>query len=347
MKKVYIVLLSLICLFIVGCKREAKSPEDYQAALESIKFDFDLDNITGDVSLPTKTKKYELEILWQLQVIESSADNYYPNCAALKLVDGITTITHKIEYDDNYDEVLFGKATLVASVFDDDNTYSKEFVITVYEKSPKLDLTVKQIKDYCNNQDTHYIESNLKIVWIKETKDNYYNLILTDDEGYIFVNDAYYNKRYNLKKGDMVHLIGFSGLYGYFPVVSSSEKNECTVELVEKGSYSYNAQEIAYSDFGKLKTTDSSVYLMLVKFDGIIKQANDGSDYSYYIEGVKSKELIVNISNYSFDHNSITNDRTAKRQISDVLGKEATIVGYILYNTNGVWELIIIPSETK
>lgn len=348
MKRVYILLFALICLFIVGCKKEAKSPEDYQAALESIKFDFDLDNIKEEHSLPQTTKKYGLEILWRLLLIESSEKNYSYNVASLSIKDGVTSLVNNIKYDDNYDEILFGRATLVASVVDNDNnTYTKEYVITVYEVDPNLNLTVKQIIEYCNKEDRYYVESNLRIAWIKETKDNCYNLILTDDKGFIFVNDAYYNKLYNLKKGDVVKLKGFSDTYNSFPVVSSTEKHQCTVELLEKGSYTYSPQEMAYSDFGKLKVTDSSVYLMLVKFDGIIKQANDGSDYSYYIEGTKNKELIVNISNYSFNHNNIANDKTAKKQLADALGKETTIVGYIFFNTNGVWELIIIPSEIK
>ena len=349
MRRVYkILLLVLVCMFLFGCKREAKSPEDYQKALDSIKFDFDLDNIEEDVVLPTNTKKFDLEILWQLIVIESNEENYYANCASLNLKDGVTSIIHKINYDNNYDDRLFGKATLVACVTDNDNnTYKKEFIITVYEKIPSLNLTITQIKEYCNNQDTLYIESNLKIAWIKELVDDYYNIVLTDGTDFLFVNNAFYNKRYNLKIGDTVKLKGFNGNHYGYPVVSSSEKNQCTIELIEKGSYSYNAQEIAYSDFGKLKANNFSVFLMLVKFDGVLKSTNDGSDYSYYIEGVKNKELIVNVSNYSFNHNNVANDKAAKKELDKVVGTESSITGFIFFNTDGVWEIIIIPSETK
>ena len=348
MRRVYkIALLALACMLLFGCKREAKTPDDYQLALDSIKFDFDLDNIEDDVVLPTETKKFGLEILWQLNVIESDEENYYTNCASLSLKDGVTSIIHKISYDNNYDDRLFGKATLVAHVADGEDVYSKEFTITVYENIPSLNLTITQIKDYCTNQDTWYIESDLKIAWIKELVDDYYNVVLTDGTDYIFVNNAFYNKRYNLKIGDTVKLKGFSGNHNGYPVVSSSEKSQCSIELIEKGSYSYNAQEIAYSDFGKLKANNYSIFLMLVKFDGVLKSTNDGSDYSYYIEGVKNKELIVNVSNYSFNHNNVANDASAKKQLDKIVGTESSVTGFIFFNTDGVWEIIIIPSETK
>ena len=212
---------------------------------------------------------------------------------------------------------------------------------------PSLNLTITQIKEYCGKEEAMYIESDLKIAWIKEAMDDYYNIILTDGTDYIFVNNAFYNKRYNLKIGDTVKIKGFSGNHNGYPVISSSEKTKCAVELIEKGSSSAKAQEIAYSDFGKLKVNNYSIFLTLVKFDGVIKTTNDGSDYSYYIEGTKNKELIVNVSNLSFIHNNIANDKSSKRSLDKVVGMEASITGFIFFNTDGVWEIIIIPSETK
>ena len=349
MRRVYkLLFLIFVCIFLFGCKREANSPEDYQEALDSIKFDFDLDNINNDVKLPTKTKKYDLEILWELHCIESDEENYYVNCASLNLSDGTTSIIHKISYDGNYDDRLFGRATLVANIFDKDNNYyAKEYTITVYEKIPSLSYTIKQIKEFCSFEASTYLEATLTIAWIKEATDNIYNIILTDGNDHIFVNGAYYNNRYDLKNGDKVKVRGMSSKYNGCPVVTSNEKHQCSVELVEKGKNIYGAQEIAYSDFGKIKTSDSSVYLMFVKFDGILKEKNDGSDYSYYIEGTKNIELIVNVSNYSFNHNNVANDKSAKKYLDSYVGIEATITGFIFANTDGVWEIIIIPSEIK
>ena len=349
MKKFINIFLILVILgFFAGCK-EAKSEKDYEKALESIKFDFDLDNLNTDAILPKQTNKYELDILWEVEKIDSDEDGYKAECASISVSDGVSTLTNKLDYDGNYDSRLFGKVTLRAIVTDsEDNNYVKEFTVTVYEKDPNLDYSITLIKAYCSLTKPTYVESVVKLMWVKEYAKNLYNLIVARNNEYILVTGVSYDKAYNLKPGDEVKVRGFCGKYNDSPIITNTEEHECTVEVINKGSYSYNdAQEIAYADFGKIKASDGSVYLNIVKFDAVIKANDTSSAYAYHIEGVNNKELVVNVSNYSFEGNDVANDKTAKRKIDNVLGKQTTITGFIFANTDGVWEVIIVPSELK
>lgn len=349
MKKfIKLLLVVLVLLLCYGCKRSLKA-SDYERALASIELDFDIDNVSEDVKLPVKTKKLKLDLLWRITKIESDEDGYQADCASIAVEDGVSYLVTKIEYDGDYDNRIFGKVTLTALLVDDENnSYTRDFEVTVYERIPSLNYTITQIKTFCSLSKPIYVESRLVIVLIKKCDNNRYNIIASGDNEYIFVNGAYYDQRYNLKAGDMIKISGVSGSFNDYPIITSSELYDCRMELVSKGNFSYStAQEIAYLDFSKIKANDDSIYLNLVKFDGIIK-ANDLSDeYAYHIEGTKNKELVVNVSNYSFENNNVTFDNSAKKQIDKVLNKEISIVGFIFMNTDGVWEVIVVPSELK
>ena len=348
MKKfINVMIVLILSIFLFSCKKELKTEEEFMQALESIEFDFDLNNIRGGEKLPLKTKKYSQDILWELLPISDKGDNYVNSCASLNILDGVTSIVNKIDYDDDIDSTLYGKAMLAAKLLSSDGViYTKEFNITVYEKAPDLNYSINKIKDYCKLDNPKYIETEVEIVWIKECKDDYYNLIVSDGTDYIFVDAAYYHKLYNLKVGDKVKVKGFSGKYGIFPIITSRDDLGVSVELISKGSKTINYQEIVFNDFSKMKDTDTSVYLNFVKFEGTIKAYNDAGGYAYYIEG-KNNENIINISNCSFIHNNIGSDKDAKKIIDNNLGKVINIKGAIFINTDGKWEFIIIPSELK
>ena len=349
MKKfIKLLLVILVLLLCWGCKRSLKA-SDYERALASIELDFDVNNVSEDVKLPVKTKKLKLDLLWRITKIESDEDGYQADCASIAVEDGVSYLVTKIEYDGDYDNRIFGKVTLTALLVDDDNNaYTRDFVVTVYEEIPNINYTITQIKTFCTLEKPIYVSSKLTILLIKKCDAKRYNIVASSDNEYIFINSAYYDKKYNLKAGDDIRVSGVSGSFNGYPIITSSDLHDCNIELVNKGSFSYDvAQEIAYQDFAKIKASDNSIYLNLVKFDGIIK-ANDTSDeYAYHIEGTKNKELVVNISNYSFEKNNISFDNNAKKQIDKMLNKEVSIVGFIFMNTDGVWEVIVVPSELK
>ena len=347
MKKITIVLLTILCLFLGAC-RKAKSDEDYQKALDSIELGFDVNNFCEDSVLPAKTKKFDLDILWTSMKIAGEEENYVSDCASIDMNDGKSTLVNKIEYDDDYDNRKFGKITLTALVADgNEKSYSKEFIVTVWEKVPSLNYTIAKIKEYCATEKATYIETKVTLAWVNEIEKNRYNLIVFKNNEYIFVNNAFYDKLYNLKAGDEVYVKGVSGTYNGYPIVTYSDLHDCTVELINKGKDSIEPMEMDYNDFAKLKDTDGSIYLNKVKFRAILKGNDANNGYTYRIEGTNNKELVVNVSNYSFAYNLLSKDNKAKRSINNVLGKETTITAFIFINVNGVWEVIILPSELK